>query len=165
MTAAYLILRRKATRQIEAKVDKRIKILTNIEQISSLRKDTILKDVITQLNSMILKNRASKLVPQLKEIVKLLDESADERTVEEIGSYAPGLESDLYNALMKDYPNLTPNESRICVFVSMNMSTKQIADITRQSTDAIKMARTRLRNKFGLTGEKTSLQEFLNKYR
>ena len=165
VTAAYLILRRKAKRQIEAKVDKRIKILTNIEQISSLRKDTILKDVITQLNSMILKNRASKLVPQLKEIVKLLDESADERTVEEIGSYAPGLESDLYNALMKDYPNLTPNESRICVFVSMNMSTKQIADITRQSTDAIKMARTRLRNKFGLTGEKTSLQEFLNKYR
>jgi len=46
----------------------------------------------------------------------------------------------------------------------MNLTTKEISEITRQSPHSINIARARLRSKFNLTGKETSLQEFLSRY-
>ena len=118
-----------------------------------------------RLNQAVERTRNSKLAPELREISGMLKETQNDSTTREIEQYIPDFDSEMYRRLIKDFPNLTPNESRICVLVAKNMSTKQISDITRQSNEAVKMARTRLRSKLGLTGSKTSLQEFLNKYK
>lgn len=52
-----------------------------------------------------------------------------------------------YNELHKAHPDLTPNEVKICAFLRLNMSTKEISAITHQSTKSINMARFRLRKK------------------
>lgn len=54
---------------------------------------------------------------------------------------------DKLNALC---PTLTPNERKLCVFLKLNMSNKDIALITFQSEDALKKSRLRLRKKFSL---------------
>ncbi len=69
-----------------------------------------------------------------------------------------------YENLLRDYPNLTKNERKLCLFIHMKMSTKEISDITHQSLGSINVARSRLRQKFGLTGDDTSLIAFLDKY-
>jgi hypothetical protein len=46
----------------------------------------------------------------------------------------------------------------------MNMSTKEISGITRQSLGSINVARSRLRQKFGLTGDDKSLIAYLDKF-
>ena len=69
-----------------------------------------------------------------------------------------------YENLLRDFPNLTKNERKLCLFIHMKMSTKEISDITHQSLGSINVARTRLRQKFGLTGNDTSLIAFLDKY-
>ena len=44
----------------------------------------------------------------------------------------------------------------------MNLSTKEIAIITFKNPESIKVARSRLRKKLGLTHSKTILSSFLN---
>ena len=79
-------------------------------------------------------------------------------------AFIPDFNNDFYSRLLKDFPNLTLNERRLCAFLKMNMTTKDIAEITRQSISGINKARTRLRNKLGITGDGVSIQEFLSKY-
>lgn len=55
--------------------------------------------------------------------------------------------SDFYDKLNERFPTLTLNERKLCVFLKLNMSNKDIAQITFQSEEALKKARMRLRKK------------------
>ena len=55
-----------------------------------------------------------------------------------------------YEKLNENFPNLTANERRLCAFLKLNMSNKDIANITFQSEEALKKARMRLRQKLGI---------------
>ena len=55
-----------------------------------------------------------------------------------------------YEQLNGRYPNLTPNERRLCVFLKLNMSNNHISQVTYQSEEALKKARLRLRKKLGI---------------
>lgn len=48
------------------------------------------------------------------------------------------------------YPNLTTNERRLCIFIKLNMTNKDIAQITFQTEEALKKSRLRLRRKLGI---------------
>ena len=70
-----------------------------------------------------------------------------------------------FDNLLKEFPNLTKNERKLCTFIHMNLSTKEIAKITHQSTGSINVARSRLRQKFGLTDSDISLIAFLDRFK
>lgn len=61
--------------------------------------------------------------------------------------------SAFYDNLNALYPDLTPNEIKICAFLRLNMSTKEISAITHQSIKSINMARFRLRKKLNIETE------------
>ena len=73
-----------------------------------------------------------------------------------------------YDRLNKDFPNLTANERKLCAFIKLNMSIKDVSSITMQSENAIKVARARLRKKLNISDRGSnkgiSLVEFINKY-
>jgi DNA-binding CsgD family transcriptional regulator len=50
-------------------------------------------------------------------------------------------------------PKLTPAELKLCYYLRMNLSTKEIAGLTYQTYDSVRIARTRLRKKLQLTGD------------
>ena len=58
--------------------------------------------------------------------------------------------SDFYKKLNELFPNLTPNELKLCAFLRLNMSTKDIAAITFLSVNSINIARHRLRKKLDI---------------
>ena len=66
-----------------------------------------------------------------------------------------------YNELHKRHPDLTPNEIKICAFLRLNMSTKEISAITHQSVKSINMARFRLRKKLDIDRDE-NLIAYLN---
>jgi tetratricopeptide (TPR) repeat protein len=66
-----------------------------------------------------------------------------------------------YERLMSKYPELTPNERRLCAFLRLDMSTKEISNLTGQSVKAITQARFRLRSKLGIENPDSSLFEVL----
>jgi tetratricopeptide (TPR) repeat protein/DNA-binding CsgD family transcriptional regulator len=59
--------------------------------------------------------------------------------------------SDFNKKLSEKFPNLSPNELKLCAFLKLNLSTKDISSLTFQSAETIKIARHRLRKKLGLT--------------
>jgi DNA-binding CsgD family transcriptional regulator len=63
--------------------------------------------------------------------------------------------------ISKTYPSLTPNETKLCIFLGMNMRTKDISAITHQSIKSINVARTRLRKKLKINNSATNLHTFL----
>ncbi|NOQ26055.1 MAG: tetratricopeptide repeat protein [Bacteroidales bacterium] len=65
-----------------------------------------------------------------------------------------------YEKINIQFPNLTANERKICAFLKLNMSSKDIMQITFQSEDALKKARLRLRQKLDICRE-TNLVAFL----
>ena len=66
-----------------------------------------------------------------------------------------------YIRLNKLYPNLTPNEQKLCAFLSLNMSTKEISSITLQSIESIRKARYRLRKKIQIKDEQSLVSHLL----
>jgi tetratricopeptide (TPR) repeat protein len=66
-----------------------------------------------------------------------------------------------YERLMAKYPDLTSNERRLCAFLRLDMSTKEISNLTGQSVKAITQARFRLRAKLGIENPDNSLFEVL----
>ena len=65
-----------------------------------------------------------------------------------------------HEKLNEQFPELTPNERKLCVFLKLNMSNKQIAQITFQSEEALKKARLRLRKKLNIDRD-TNLVAFI----
>ena len=68
--------------------------------------------------------------------------------------------SSFYEKLNTQFPTLTANDRKICAFLKLNMSSKEMAQITFQSDEALKKARLRLRQKLEINRE-TNLVTFL----
>ena len=65
-----------------------------------------------------------------------------------------------YRVLAELYPDLTPAEKRVCTYLRLNMTTKEIAALTNRSTRTIDFTRNSFRKKLQLSSE-TSLSAFL----
>lgn len=64
-----------------------------------------------------------------------------------------------YKDLQNTYPTLSKNEKRICAFIKLNMSTKDMASLLNISSRGVESARYRLRKKM-LLNQKTNLYNF-----
>jgi Bacterial regulatory proteins, luxR family. len=83
------------------------------------------------------------------------------RYVEEFEIRFHQVHNDYYKKLMEHAPDLSPGELKICTFLKLNMSSKEISAITRQSVKSIEVARTRIRKKMNLTNQDVNLVSFL----
>lgn len=122
------------------------------------------EDIIGKLHKLDSSVKDAATHNKIKDICNDVSSIKDEKQWKEISQYIPELNTGFYHALIKDFPNLTINERRLCLLLNMNLTTKEISDITRQSPKSINMARTRLRNKLGLTDSGMSIHEFLARY-
>lgn len=69
---------------------------------------------------------------------------------------------DFDQKLVKQFPELTPNERRLCAFLHLNMTSKDIATITFQKESSINQARYRLRKKLKMNND-DNLISFLSR--
>ena len=98
----------------------------------------------------------------INNVISELDKSTTENTWTEFEVRFQEVHVDFYNSLSRQFPDLTPNELRLCAFLRLNMTSKEIADITYQSAESLKSARYRLRRKLGL-GSHENLIAYLAK--
>lgn len=102
---------------------------------------------------------------ELRRVIRQLQQRGSDNDWADVELTLASADDTLIANLLKEYPNLTKNERKLCTLTHMNLSTKEIANITHQSTGSINVARSRLRQKFGLTDSGTSLIAFLDKYK
>lgn len=65
-----------------------------------------------------------------------------------------------FERLLMKHPNLTQSDLRLCAFLKMNMNTKEIANLTFKNPESIKVARSRLRKKMGMTHSNLTFKAF-----
>ena len=69
-----------------------------------------------------------------------------------------------FKNLLERHPNLTSNERRLCAFLRLDMSTKEISALTGQSLRAIELGRIRLRKKLELTNTEVTLFDYISQF-
>lgn len=67
-----------------------------------------------------------------------------------------------YQKLNKLFPDLTPGDKKLCAFLRLNLSSKDIAALTFQDPKSIDMARYRLRRKLNLKQEENLIDFLMN---
>jgi DNA-binding CsgD family transcriptional regulator len=64
------------------------------------------------------------------------------------------------NRLKSKYPDLSPREMKLCAYLRLNISSKEIATLMNISTRGVEISRYRLRKKLGISHE-TNLTQFI----
>jgi tetratricopeptide (TPR) repeat protein/DNA-binding CsgD family transcriptional regulator len=148
-----------------------------LQQTENLRKDLELKNNELTYNAMCI-IRTNESVAQvadtirqmlqkdnspdhLEEILSSLKAMKNEQAWKEFEVRFTSVHNDFYERLQEKFPDLTPNEKKLCAFLRLNMTTKDISAITHQSVHSINVARTRLRKKMNLANSEENLVNYL----
>jgi tetratricopeptide (TPR) repeat protein/DNA-binding CsgD family transcriptional regulator len=86
----------------------------------------------------------------IKRLINELENNIDKSAWKEFETRFEQVHQLFFDKLNLRYPDLTPNDRRICAFLKINMSTKDIALLTHRSPRSIESARYRLRKKFDI---------------
>lgn len=121
-----------------------------------LKKNEFISSIFDKLD----KNRN---LQEFEDMLSDIKESVESSVWSEFNILFQNLHSDFYANLYCKHPNLTPNEKRLCVFLRLNLSTKEISQITAQQSKTIEIARSRLRAKLGLNREE-NLSSYLQQF-
>lgn len=129
-------------------------LTTNVMYL--IRKNELINNVAERL----LKLQRSTLPENQKtvqEIILDLQKEADNDSWKEFELRFNQVHSAFYTTLRKLYPDLSPADEKLCAFLRLNMSSKEIAAITQQSIKSVEVARARLRKKLNLTNTNSNL--------
>lgn len=65
-----------------------------------------------------------------------------------------------FEKLQSNFPDLTPNELKLCAYTRINLSNKEIARLLNVNSSSVEMARYRMKKKVGLEGQ-TTITDFI----
>lgn len=133
-------------------------LTTNIMYL--LKKNEFITEISTRL--MALKKQMKKDDQEIiQKIILDIKNAQDDDVWKEFEVRFNQVYNDFYERLKHKYPDLTLNEKRICAFLRLNMTTKEICALTRQSYNSLNVARARLRKKLNIQNEDINLVTFL----
>jgi tetratricopeptide (TPR) repeat protein len=124
-------------------------------------------ELITNISEKLIKSKLDFKVENQKiiqDIINELKSSQDTDIWTEFEAHFTQVHTEFYRRLNEKYPNLSSNEKKLCAFLRLNMSTKDISAITYQSINSITVARSRLRKKLNIEGEDVNLVNFLMQF-
>ena len=128
-----------------------------------MNKNDILTSTIERLNQLkqTVKTENQKL---LNEVILELRGGINDELWEEFDLRFKQIHNDFYTRLNQQFPGLTANEIKLCAFLKLNLKSKDIAAITKQSIKSVETARSRLRKKLNISNSNISLTLFLNQF-
>jgi DNA-binding CsgD family transcriptional regulator len=147
----------KSSLELEIKHKNRELVASSMSQIQS---GEILKEVSNRLADAV-EHNPSPADEELQQIILKLKQPSSGPFWHEFDRYFVEVGDNFYALLTSRYPNLSPGEVRLCALLKLNLSTKEIASITKKSEHSIKIARYRLRSKLKLT-RAVNIHSFLN---
>ncbi len=146
--------------KLQSEIDfKNSELATNAMHL--VQKGEILSKIKTELNQIIKSIDNEKTIAELKKMVKALGE--DEKMDSDWDHFTQHFDkvhSDFVVVLKEVHPNITANEIKICTYLRMNLSTKEIAQLMNISVRGVEISRYRLRKKLGISTE-TNLFDYL----
>ena len=131
-----------------------------IKTMQEIKQKELIDEVLTSIESA--SSNGDSGTENFKKKLLSLKENTNNKQWSELEIRFNALHKDFFIKLNKIAPRLTKNERKLCMFIKLDMTTKEIISITGQSVRAVEIARTRLRKKLGITNSAIQLSEFLN---
>ncbi len=150
-----------AKKELEAEIEIKDKELT-LNVMSLLKKNEVLANIVDKLMGVHDSAVKEETKSALLQIAKDIQKTSEMEIWEEFEVRFKQAHGDYYERLTRKYPDLTPNELKLCAFLKLNMSTKDIAELTGKSVSSLEIARSRLRKKLGISNTKTNLISFIS---
>jgi tetratricopeptide (TPR) repeat protein len=134
----------------------------SVNLISLIRKNEMLSEVSDELINLEKQAKGIEAKEILELISRKLRNGTDDKMLEEFTVQFQEVHAGFYESLLKLFPDLTQNELKLCAFLRLNMSTKDISELTGQQLASIDKARYRLRRKLGISNSDKNLVSFLS---
>ena len=105
----------------------------------------------------------SQAVTDLKKMIKSLSEDDNmDKEWENFTNHFDKVHSDFVVGLKEKHPTITGNELKLCAYLRMNLSTKEIAQLMNISIRGVEVSRYRLRKKLELATEVNLFDYLIN---
>ncbi|WP_316831386.1 two-component regulator propeller domain-containing protein [Pedobacter aquatilis] len=118
-----------------------------------------IKDVI----SSVIKNQdnVTENSPSFRHLIRLIkDVEKKDQELDHLSVHFNNVNTEFFNKLKDLYPDLSQNDLKFCAYLSMNLSSKEMAQLMNVTIKAVEVGRYRLRKKLNLKPE-INLYEFL----
>jgi ligand-binding sensor domain-containing protein/DNA-binding CsgD family transcriptional regulator len=116
-----------------------------------IRKNKFLAKIKEELEKLKKSNADESLNDKISSLIAKIDRDIDHKKQWEIFESAfDDVHEDFLSRLKALYPNLTPKELRLCAYLRMNISTKEIAPLMNISVRGVEICRYRVRKKLNI---------------
>jgi len=146
--------------QLQADLASKSRELAN-SALNIVYKNELLQNIESEMKQ--LKDAMGKKLPeeQLRKIQTAINEGrSDDRDWNLFEKSFNEAHENYFKKLKTDHPELTPNDLKLCAYLRMNMSSKEIASLLNITVRGVEIRRYRLRKKLNLEHDK-NLTEFL----
>lgn len=139
------------SKEMQKEIDRRNRELTTYT-LEKMRFNEQITDINTELKKVLLEinPRSKEHKERLQNLLNKLLLLENNTNWEEFQYYFEQVHPQFYEKLGTAYPTLTPKEKRLCAFISLGLSTKEIASITFREVRSCESSRNRLRKKLGV---------------
>jgi len=125
-----------------------------------MNKNETLADIKNKVSEISLSS-SIEVQGELKRIIYLIKENLQlDNDWEIFKTHFTEVHPDFFTTLINKYPTLTPDELKLCAYLKIQLSSKEIARLINITVVAINKRRNRMRKKLNLTPE-SDLHEFL----
>jgi len=123
-----------------------------MQTVNMMQNSELLQSVLTDIRTLIpMTNSEGKAL--ISSLEYKINDNSNEHIWKEFEICFEKVYSNFYNKLTEKVPDISVREKRLCAFLKMNMSTKEIAAITFQTPNSIDVAKHRLRKKIGIDSD------------
>lgn len=141
--------------KLKNEVDSKTRELSS-STMSIIKKNELLNTIKKELLAI---KENTGVAPVIKIINKNLSTNSDWEMFQEAFNNA---DTDFLKKVKDIHPNLTPNDLRLCAYLRLNLSSKEIAPLLNISPRSVEIKRYRLRKKMELPHEKSLVEYILD---
>jgi tetratricopeptide (TPR) repeat protein len=156
-------IERRKSSQNSLRMKRRIDLLNS--QINEKNRELTSKALLISQNNEVLRSVVNSIEDylkdekrdknELKRLKKQLQEIYEEKSWDDFLQHFEQVHPQFYKNLLAKCDDLSPTEQKVCAFLKMNLNTKEISQITSQTTKAIEVMRSRIRKKMDIPHEES----------
>jgi tetratricopeptide (TPR) repeat protein len=135
-----------------------------INLLSLIKKNEMLSDISNKLTEIGRGAKREETKDAIARIAREIRKSSDDKMLKEFSLRFQEVHVGFYDNLLKQFPDLSANELKLCALLRLNMSSKDISEITGQRIQTIDHARYRLRKKLSISNSDINLVAYLAKF-
>lgn len=149
--------------ELENVLEQKNKELT-LNVMSLMKKNEVITDVLDKLSKIQDTAVHEDTKKTIQSITKELKKTSKHEIWDDFEVLFKQVHESFYQNLISRFPTLTPNELKLSAFIKLNLSSKEISELTGQGVATIETARTRLRKKLGIDNTSTTLVSFFSQF-